>query len=75
MASLLSAAKWLRDVVCGHPAPLPPDALLRPLGLNATKLNLLTESVARRLSEVTSLLESGQEVAVERHLFPAAASW
>jgi HD-like signal output (HDOD) protein len=75
MATLLNASKWLRDAVCGHPAPLPPDSALRPLGISPAKLDLLTETVAQRFAEVKSLLEHGQEVSVDRHLFPAAASW
>lgn len=72
MTTLLGAAKWLRNAVCGCPAPTPPEAALRPIGLNPGTLHLLTPVVARRLAEVTSLLEPGKMVTVERHRFPAA---
>lgn len=72
MAALLRAAKWLRNAVCGSPSPLPPEEMLRPIGLTPEDLSGLTAGVAFKLAEVSSLLESGATVPIERHRFPAA---
>ena len=72
MAALLSTAKWLRDTVCGGRPALPDSVNLASLKLTPLALDSLAVVVARRLEEVTSLLEEGETIALQRHLFPAA---
>jgi len=61
MASLLSAAKWLRSAVCspkGEKAPPPPDSgHLQPLGLGAATLQSMVPEVIGRMNAVSTLLE------------------
>jgi HD-like signal output (HDOD) protein len=72
MASLLSAAKWLRNTVCGCRPPVPEAVHLQPLGLTAAALDGLATAVERRLGEVTDLLEQGESITLDRDQFPAA---
>jgi HD-like signal output (HDOD) protein len=73
MATLLHAAKWVRSAVCSPTIaarPAMPDTLyLQPLGLTAAMLSSIAGDVARKLADVSSLLEvGGPDVA--RHRFP-----
>jgi HD-like signal output (HDOD) protein len=78
MATLLFAAKWLRSAVCtpaGQARPALPDpAQLSLLSLTPQALNGMATDIARRLAEVSSLLDSGAADVVERSRFPAQ-SW
>ncbi|MEO5961765.1 MAG: HDOD domain-containing protein [Opitutaceae bacterium] len=60
MAGLLTAAKWIRTSICGKPGGSPrppqPEALQR-LGLTPTALDGVVTLVARRLADVSSLLD------------------
>lgn len=75
MASLLHAAKWLRSAVCATPGSLPslPDAgHLQPLGLNPAVLPAMVADVAKRLDEVSSLLDlpRPETIPMGFHRFP-----
>lgn len=71
MATLLYAAKWLRNSVCGHRPPPPPAVQLQPIGLAPAALDGLALEVAKRLATVSSLLEGAEKVVPERMSFPA----
>lgn len=75
MASLLNAARWLRDVACGAtPSQAPDPTVLKNLGLDPDRLDELTAAVAVRLGEVQVLLGDGAGASpVARELFPSAA--
>ena len=63
MACLLHCAKWLRNVVCapeGQRPPLPSEAILGMVPLRSTELPAVIAEVGRRLREVGSLIEIGQ---------------
>ena len=74
MATLLLAAKWLRNAVCGERPPPPEPAQLRAIGLGPAALQELAKSVAGRLAEVSSLLEKAAACVQTEQRFPAA-SW
>jgi HD-like signal output (HDOD) protein len=71
MATLLHVAKWLRNTVCGQRPPAPEAVMLQPLALTTAALDRLAGDVARRLAEVSSLLEHADEDVPERAQFPA----
>lgn len=74
MATLLFAAKWIRNAVCGRRASLPAAVLLQPIGLAPALLNRLADRVAGRLAEVSSLLERVRPGRPEHPRLPAP-SW
>jgi HD-like signal output (HDOD) protein len=74
MATLLHAAKWLRNAVCGQRPPLPEPAQLAPLRLAPATLPAVATDVAERFARVSSLLEGAATALTERHRFPAQ-SW
>jgi len=65
MASLLSAAKWLRSAVCtakGEKIPPAPDAAhLQPLGIGAATLQSMVPEVVGRMNAVSTLLEDTKD--------------
>ena len=71
MATLLHAAKWIRNAVCGKRPPLPEAMQLQPLGLAPSALNALAEDVAGRLADVSRLLDRAAKDVPERQKFPA----
>jgi HD-like signal output (HDOD) protein len=73
MATLLSTAKWLRNLVCHQPAEAPAPAALKLLGLEQEALEILATEVEQRLQEVDSILSTGESAAVDRRAFPARA--
>lgn len=78
MATLLYAAKWLRSTVC-TPTGLEKPAILDPmqlslLNLTPQALKGMATDIAKRLSEVSSLLDAGEVDIAERKQFPAQ-SW
>jgi HD-like signal output (HDOD) protein len=76
MAGLLLVAKWVRSRVCsapGTPMPPAPDArYLALVGLEGIRLESVVTHVAKRLAEVSSLLETGKQSTDSRNLFPSA---
>ena len=74
MATLLVAAKWLRNTVCGQSSPLPESAQLQAIGLGPAALHELAKTVARGLAEVSSLLEHAAACVQTEQRFPVA-SW
>jgi HD-like signal output (HDOD) protein len=74
MSTLLHAAKWIRNAVCGQRPPLPEAMQLQPLGLAPAALNALARDVAGRLAEVSLLLDRAATDVPERQKFPAQ-SW
>lgn len=74
MASLLNAARWLRDVACGGaPAQTPDATVLKTLDLEVAHLESLAVEVTQRLGEVQVLLGEAEPAPVARELFPSAA--
>lgn len=75
MATLLYLAKWIRSNVCAgggrQTLPLPEAVFLQSLRLTPAALRTLCGTVARRLAEVSTLLEAGDTEVIGRHLFPA----
>ncbi len=75
MASLLLAAKWLRSTVCvpaGHTRPALLDAAqISLLGLTPATLQAMSVDIAKRLVEVSSLLDGGVGEIAERAQFPS----
>lgn len=78
MATLLFVAKWLRSTVCvraGAVPPPSPDAVhLNFLGIAGPALQKMADDIARRLAQVNSLLETGEEGRIDRSFFPGQ-SW
>lgn len=74
MATLLHAAKWIRNTVCGKRPPLPEAVQLQPLALAPAALDALAAKVAGRLAEVSSLLDQAAGELPERRKVPAQ-SW
>lgn len=73
MACLLHGAKWLRAAVCannGQLPPLPAEAALQMVPLRPDELPDLVAEVARRLEEVSSLLQTVSPPPRERSRFP-----
>ncbi len=74
MATLLYAAKWLRDAVCARPGEAPPplpEALhLSVLGIGGPALQKMADDIAARLARVNTLLETGEDKGVDRSRFP-----
>jgi HD-like signal output (HDOD) protein len=71
MATLLHAAKWIRNTVCGCRPPLPEPAQLQLLKLAPSVLPVLADEVAARLADVSSLLDRAAGGVPERQKFPA----
>jgi len=64
MASLLYAAKWLRNAVChgGETKPMLPDQLLmQPLGLTPAMFSSIATEVRARFQEASVLLDGVNE--------------
>jgi hypothetical protein len=78
MATLLFVAKWLRSTVCvraGAVPPPPPDAVhLNLLGVAGPALQTMADDIARRLAQVNSLLDTGEDGRIDRSRFPGQ-SW
>jgi HD-like signal output (HDOD) protein len=74
MASLLTAAKWIRATICanGVAVGLPQPEALQRLGLTPAALNGVVSLATRRLAEASSLLEIAEDRS-ERHRFPVPA--
>jgi HD-like signal output (HDOD) protein len=63
MACLLHCAKWIRNAVCspeGQRPAMPPEAILQMVPLRASELPAVIADVSRRLRDVSSLIELGQ---------------
>ena len=73
MACLLYAAKWVRSAVCmpNFVPQLPHPLQLQPLGLSPMVLSGITDFVARRLADLSSLLDSNARLSGDRPSFPA----
>ena len=71
MATLLLAAKWLRNTVDGRCPPLPAVEQLQPIALAPTVLSSIAVEVSRRLTLVSSMLEGAEPGLSERLNFPA----
>jgi HD-like signal output (HDOD) protein len=74
LATLLHAAKWLRNTVCGKRPPLPDPLVLSPIGLTPSALGAMSIEVTKRLAKVSSLLESAASGVHDKHRFPGQ-SW
>ena len=76
MATLLYAAKWVRDAVCGRRPPPPEASYLQYLAVKPATLAALAEGVMVRLADLSSPLEQsvpGGDKAGERQRFPNQA--
>lgn len=63
MACLLHCAKWLRNVICapdGQRPALPPEAVMQMVPVRPIEMPSVIAEVSRRLREVSSLIELGQ---------------
>ncbi|MBI5766250.1 MAG: HDOD domain-containing protein [Verrucomicrobia bacterium] len=74
MATLLHAAKWIRNAVCGRRATPLDSGHIQPLGISPAKVEALAEKVAERIAQVSSLLDETENFVADRGLFPAQ-SW
>jgi len=75
MAGLLRAAKWIRSMIGASSEPFNPVALepwqRQQLRLDSAALTGIVAQVTARLAEVDSLLNAGDEIAVDRQSFPS----
>ncbi len=78
MAVALHIAKWVRTTVCAPRTtiPLPDEIHLRTLSLTRANLAAIAGEVSRRMTAVSSLLETAaEESTLRRPLFPADTEW